>query len=261
MPLPPPNDGYESRQITAARRISILQNSRPQDFHYPHVGRINDVHEDLHQSQFISWDPNSDTRVESSVGVFRHEPQCLSDLPDESMGQILCSDSYHYRLDPGLNIFGHTISPESEAWAPPTTIANTSEDGNYSFRVMVESEEENSHDEDAIFDVAPEEESTDDERGFEGDDEGNDDDDENADEDSDPLMGSGEVEYEDEGGVELNEENGEAIHSPEEVPFVRISRRSTFDRNAPAIFYEDEIWEVEWPSDTWQNAFNRTEQN
>lgn len=260
MPLPPPNDRYEARQMAAAQRIT-LQNDRTQDFDYQHAGRINDTHEDLHQSQFIGWDSNSGTRVESSADVFRHEPQYLSDLPDESMGQILCSDSYHYRLDPGLNIFGHTISPESEIWVPPTTIAHTSEGGNYSFRVMVESEEEYSQEEDIIFDVASEEESTDDERGFEGDDEGSDGDDGNGDdEDSDTLMDEGEGEDEDEGGAEPNEENGEDIHMPEEVS-MRISRSSIFNRNAPAIFYDEEIWEVEWPSGAWRNAFNRTEQN
>lgn len=237
----PPNDRYEARQMAAAQR-SRLQNDCTQDFHYQHAGRMNDAHGYLHHSQFIGRDFDSDTRVESSVGVIRHEPQHLSDLPDESTGQIIHSDSYHDGCVPGLHIYGHFTSPEVEAWTPPTTIANTSEDGNYPSMVMAESEEEGSHDEDAVFDVASEEESTDDERGFEGDDEG-----------GDTPMDESEGEYED--------ENGEAMHTAEEVYSITISRSSTFDRNDPAVFYGEEIWEVEWPSGTWYIAFNRIEQD
>ncbi|PNP43950.1 hypothetical protein TGAMA5MH_04235 [Trichoderma gamsii] len=92
------------------------------------------------------------------------------------------------------------------------------EDGNYAFRVMAESEEEHSQDEDVIFDVASEEGSTDDERGFEGDDEDSDDDIEDGnDEDSDSHINLSQAE--DEGGGDLTEEDDEAIDMSEEVSF------------------------------------------
>lgn len=242
----------------AAQRISI-QHDHTQDFHYRHIGRRNDAHEYLYQPQFTDWDSNSDTRVESSVGVLRDEPQYLSDLPDESMRQIIHSDSYPNRLAPGLNIYGHTISLENEAGVPPISIANMPEDGNYAFRVMAESEEEYPQDEDVIFYAASEEGSSDDERGFEGDDEDSDDDNEDGeDEYSDSHMNLVEGE---EGRGELTEEYGEAMHMVEEVSFTRISRRSIFDRNYAETIVEEEFWEIKWPSGAWHSAFNRTEYN
>lgn len=83
---------------------------------------------------------------------------------------------------------------------------------------MAESEEEHSQDEDVIFDVASEEGSTDDERGFEGDDEDSDDDIEDGnDEDSDSHINLSQAE--DEGGGDLTEEDDEAIDMSEEVSF------------------------------------------
>lgn len=253
IPLPPPNDRYAVHRVAAAQRFGI-QNDHTQDFYYQHARRMNDAREYLHQSQFIDWASNSDTRVDSSAGVSRDEPQYLSDLPDESRRQIIYSDSYPNRLDPGLNIFGHTISLENEAGLP-IPFADMSEDGNYTFRAMVESEEEYSP---VIFDVASEEERTDDERGFEGDDEDSDGSDEHGDEDSDSRMDLGEDGDE---GVEVAEEDGEDMHMQEEVSFIRVSRRAIFDQNSLAIFHEEEIWEVEWPSGAWQSAFNRREYN
>ncbi|EHK44886.1 uncharacterized protein TrAtP1_003053 [Trichoderma atroviride] len=258
-PLPLPNDRYEAHQMAAAQRIGI-HDDYAQDFYYQHARRISDAYEDLHQPQSADWASISDTRAESLVGVSRNEPQYLSDLPDESMRQIIYSDSYQNRLAPGLYIYRHGISPENEAGAPPVPFAGMPEDGNNAFRAMVESEEEYSNDEDTIFDVASEEESIDDQRGFEGDDEGIDDGDEDGDdEDSDSCMDLGEDEDED--SVEVDEEDGEAMHMREEVPLMRITRRSIFDQNFPTILCEEETWEVQWPSGTWQNAFNRTGQN
>jgi hypothetical protein len=238
----------------AATEYMSVQDDRTQEFHHQYA------QEDSHQTRPIDWDSDSATRVESLANGFRNEPEHLSDSVDESLRQILHSDFYSNRLDPGLYMYGHT-SLANEAGVSPMTMTNLSEDGNYVFRAVVESEEEYSHDEDIIFDVGSEKESTDDERGFDGDDEDSDNDNEDGNDadDSDSRMELSE--NEDEVGVEQVAEDGEAIYMQDEDSFIEISGRSVFGRNSPPIFWDDEVWEIEWPSEAWQNAFNRTEQN
>lgn len=184
------------------------------------------------------------------MGIYGNDPQYPSDSPDEPIWQILYSVSYQNRLDPGRDAYEHTISVENEAGAPPMSIKDESEDDNDPFKIMVESEEEHSHDEDCIFDIVSEEESTDDESVFKSDDEEGD---ENSDSDMDLS--------EDDGNLESAEEVGETTYMLGGDFLFQISTRSVFDRYTLEEYLGETILDIEWPSSTWQNAFNQTEQN
>lgn len=200
----------------------------------------------LYQSQFIDQDSNPGSTDEGIVGIYRNEPQYLSDSPDEPIWQMLYSVSYQNRLDPGLYAYEHIIHIENEAGAPPIAIANVSEGRNYAFRIVVESAEEHSHDEDNIFDIVSEEGGTDDECGLESDDEN--------------LEGSdsGMDLSEDDGNLESGED-GEITYIPRENFFFWTPTRSFYDRNSQAEYLGESILEIEWPGSAWQNAFNQTE--
>ncbi|KAM0261424.1 hypothetical protein ACHAQJ_002277 [Trichoderma viride] len=120
------------------------------------------------------------------------------------------------------------------------TMSSAFEDGNYASEIMVDSEEDDSHEEDGIFDSISEEESTDDEYGFESDDE-----DEDEDEDSD-------IELSDEDDFESDEED-EVARIPA-VDMMWISWPSLFNP-IPAIYFEEPILEDDWPNLAWQNQY------
>lgn len=262
MPRLSPNDRYEINQIPAAEHINI-QNDHAQYSHYQHVRRMYAAQEHLHQPQFIDWASGFGSRAEHVVDIYRNERQYLSISRDEPIRQIIYSDSYQNWLNQRLDAYEDAISRENEAGVPPMTIADVSEYGNYALRAMVESEEEYSHDEDIIFDAVSEEESTDDERGFEGDDEGSDDDHEDGDDDHEGSDGDHEDgdDEDSDSCMDLSEDDSEATLVAEEDSPMRIPTGSVLDRDSPAIFVGEEILESEWPSSAWQNAFNRTEDN
>ncbi|PTB38743.1 hypothetical protein M441DRAFT_71097 [Trichoderma asperellum CBS 433.97] len=247
--LQSPNNRYEANQIPAAEHISV-QNYHTQGSDNQQTRRINVAHRHSHLPQLIDWGSDSGSGIEDIVGIYGNDPQGLLDSPDEPIWQILYSFSYQNRLDPGRDAYEHTVSAENEAGAPHATIKNESEDENYPFEIMVESGEEHSHDEDSIFDVVSEEESTDDECGFESDDE-------DADEDSDSDMDLSE----DDGHLELAEEAGETTYMLGGDLLVRIPTHSVFDRYSPEEYLGETILDIEWPNSGWQNAFNQTEQN
>ncbi|KAL6907213.1 hypothetical protein GGI43DRAFT_380720 [Trichoderma evansii] len=244
-----PNCPYEANQISAAEHI-IAQNHHTQDSGHQHDRRTNIAHRHLYQSQFIDRDSDPGSRDEGTVGIYRNGPQYLLDSPDEPIWQIIYSDSYQNRFDLGLNAYEHAMPINHGAGAPPITIANVSEGGNYAFRIMVESEEEHSHDEDSIFDILSEEEGTDDERGFESDNEND-----NEDSDSDMDLSK------DDGNLESAEEDGEATYISGGNFLFWTSMVSFYDRNSPTESSGESILEIEWPSSVWQNAFNQTEKN
>jgi hypothetical protein len=170
---------------------------------------------------------------------------------DEPIWQILESET----LELGAYSNDFALGPvaqennflESESGASIMTMTNAFEDGDYAFEIMVDSEEEDSHEEDDVFDSTSEEESTDDEHGFESEDE-----DEDEDEDSDIELSDDEDDFE-------SDEEDEVAHIPV-VDLMWISGPYIFDP-VPVIYFEEPILEDNWPSFAWQSAFDQIDEN